>query len=110
MGVGRAGLVDDFEEKPSTDRLEQLVGASKHASGEDPFEASMGIYMFKREVRMQGALRSVRAQAHGGGAGKAPSACCLSAAGRRSHDVWSNSMALSSIPEAACGASPVGAR
>ena len=54
MGPLHAGMVEDFEEKPSKDRLEQLVGASKHASGEDPFEASMGIYMFKREVRSNG--------------------------------------------------------
>ena len=40
----------DFEEKPSSERLAQLEGVSKNASGEDPFEASMGIYMFKREV------------------------------------------------------------
>ena len=45
-----AGLVTDFEEKPSSERLAQLEGVSKNASGEDPFEASMGIYMFKREV------------------------------------------------------------
>ncbi|CAK0781127.1 hypothetical protein CVIRNUC_005292 [Coccomyxa viridis] len=44
------GLVTDFEEKPSSERLAQLEGVSKNASGEDPFEASMGIYMFKREV------------------------------------------------------------
>lgn len=40
----------DFEEKPSSNRLAQLEGVSQNATGEDPFEASMGIYMFKREV------------------------------------------------------------
>ena len=46
----RAGMVEEFEEKPSEERLAQLEGVSKNASAEDPFEASMGIYMFKREV------------------------------------------------------------
>lgn len=45
-----AGLVTDFEEKPSAERLQQLQGVSRNASAEDPYEASMGIYMFKREV------------------------------------------------------------
>ena len=45
-----AGLVTDFEEKPSAERLQQLQGVSRNATGEDPYEASMGIYMFKREV------------------------------------------------------------
>lgn len=35
-------------EKPSGDRLEVLAHASKHATAEFPFEASMGIYVFKR--------------------------------------------------------------
>ena len=43
-------MVEHFEEKPSEERLAQLEGVSKNASAEDPFEASMGIYMFKREV------------------------------------------------------------
>ena len=34
-------------EKPSGDRLEVLAHASKHATSEFPFEASMGIYVFK---------------------------------------------------------------
>ena len=45
-----AGLVTDFEEKPSAERMQQLEGVSKNATSEDPFEASMGIYMFKRDV------------------------------------------------------------
>ncbi len=40
----------EFEEKPSADRLAALEGGSKNATPEDPFEASMGIYMFRREV------------------------------------------------------------
>ena len=43
-------MVTDFEEKPSTERMQQLEGVSKNATAEDPFEASMGIYMFKRDV------------------------------------------------------------
>ena len=34
-------------EKPTGDRLEMLAHASKHATPEFPFEASMGIYVFK---------------------------------------------------------------
>ena len=30
--------------------MQQLEGVSKNATAEDPFEASMGIYMFKRDV------------------------------------------------------------
>ena len=45
-----AGMVEQFEEKPSAEGLAQLEGVSKNSSAEDPFEASMGIYMFKREV------------------------------------------------------------
>ena len=45
-----AGLVTDFEEKPSAERMQQLEGVSRNATAEDPFEASMGIYMFKRDV------------------------------------------------------------
>lgn len=40
----------EFQEKPSKDRLQALEGGSKNATTEDPFEASMGIYMFRREV------------------------------------------------------------
>ena len=43
----------DFEEKPSEKRLQQLDGVSKNATAEDPFEASMGVYMFKREVLLK---------------------------------------------------------
>ncbi|KAK9914771.1 hypothetical protein WJX75_000324 [Coccomyxa subellipsoidea] len=44
------GQVREFQEKPSKDRLQALEGGSKNATTEDPFEASMGIYMFRREV------------------------------------------------------------
>lgn len=47
---GGAGYVTEFEEKPSRERLVNLEGVSKNATAEDQFEASMGIYMFKREV------------------------------------------------------------
>lgn len=46
-GTMRAGLVESFVEKPTGDRLEMLAHASKHATPEFPFEASMGIYVFK---------------------------------------------------------------
>jgi ADP-glucose pyrophosphorylase len=46
----RAGLVTHFHEKPSGARLDSMAHASKHATPDDPFEASMGIYVFKRDV------------------------------------------------------------
>ena len=46
--MAAAGEVESFVEKPSGDRLEVLAHASKHATAEFPFEASMGIYVFKR--------------------------------------------------------------
>lgn len=45
-----AGLVTHFIEKPTGSRLESMAHASKHATPEDPFEASMGIYIFKRDA------------------------------------------------------------
>ena len=45
--LAAAGEVESFVEKPSGDRLEVLAHASKHATAEFPFEASMGIYVFK---------------------------------------------------------------
>ena len=37
-------------EKPSGDALHEWKGVSKNATQQDPFEASMGIYVFKRDV------------------------------------------------------------
>ncbi|KAK9844020.1 hypothetical protein WJX81_002055 [Elliptochloris bilobata] len=45
-----SGVVESFVEKPTGDRLEVLAHASKHATPEFPFEASMGIYVFKRKA------------------------------------------------------------
>ena len=39
-----------FIEKPTGSRLESMAHASKHATPGDPFEASMGVYIFKRDV------------------------------------------------------------
>jgi glucose-1-phosphate adenylyltransferase len=47
------GLVGDFTEKPTGKRLEEMAHASKHASSDDPFEASMGVYVFKSEVLVE---------------------------------------------------------
>jgi glucose-1-phosphate adenylyltransferase len=44
------GLVENFQEKPTGDRLEAMAHASKHATPTAPFEASMGVYIFKRDV------------------------------------------------------------
>lgn len=45
-----AGLVTHFIEKPTGSRLESMAHASKHATPSSPFEASMGIYVFKSNV------------------------------------------------------------
>lgn len=37
-------------EKPTGSRLESMAHASKHATPSAPFEASMGVYIFKRDV------------------------------------------------------------
>ena len=47
---GFAGLVTHFMEKPTGSRLESMAHASKHATPNAPFEASMGVYIFKRDV------------------------------------------------------------
>lgn len=39
-----------FQEKPSGDDLANLKAVSKNATEQDPFEVSMGIYVFKRDV------------------------------------------------------------
>ena len=45
-----AGCISMFEEKPSGDKLADLKAVSKNATEQDPFEVSMGIYVFKRDV------------------------------------------------------------
>ena len=45
-----AGFVTHFMEKPTGSRLESMAHASKHATPSAPFEASMGVYIFKRDV------------------------------------------------------------
>jgi len=42
--------VVNFLEKPTGDHLESMAHASKHATPTAPFEASMGVYIFKRDV------------------------------------------------------------
>ncbi len=39
-----------FYEKPTGDDLDKVRSVSKNATEENPFEASMGIYVFKRDV------------------------------------------------------------
>jgi glucose-1-phosphate adenylyltransferase len=62
MGIFRfdgSGLITGFEEKPNTARLAEMkssapAGASAHGlSPEKPFVASMGIYVFSREVLLE---------------------------------------------------------
>jgi len=58
MGIVRfdaTGQVAGFEEKPQRDRLEQIRASSPHSpasvlTAEKPFVASMGIYVFSRDV------------------------------------------------------------
>lgn len=55
--LGPAGRVVDFVEKPSGEALKRMANHSMHATEESPFEASMGVYVFKTEtlVRSRGA-------------------------------------------------------
>ena len=46
----RAGCISLFYEKPTGDDLDKVRSVSKNATEENPFEASMGIYVFKRDV------------------------------------------------------------
>lgn len=50
VGNSSAGLVTQFYEKPSGPVLESMAHASRNATPELPFEASMGIYVFNRDV------------------------------------------------------------
>ena len=45
-----AGQISDFHEKPTGSDLDRLKSVSKNATEQNPFEASMGIYVFKRDV------------------------------------------------------------
>jgi len=45
-----AGCISLFYEKPTVDDLDKVRSVSKNATEENPFEASMGIYVFKRDV------------------------------------------------------------
>lgn len=45
-----AGCISMFYEKPTGDDLDKVRSVSKNATKQDPFEASMGIYVFKRDV------------------------------------------------------------
>ena len=49
-GMLVAAGISGFMEKPSGDALHDWKGVSKNATEQDPFEASMGIYVFKRDV------------------------------------------------------------
>ncbi|KAK9831226.1 hypothetical protein WJX74_008354 [Apatococcus lobatus] len=44
------GLVTDFSEKPAGPQLQRMAHASKHATPDYPFEASMGVYVFTRDA------------------------------------------------------------
>jgi len=54
LGVARVsqqtGQVTAFAEKPERETLDQMAHASMYSTAEEPFEASMGIYVFRREV------------------------------------------------------------
>ena len=45
-----SGCISLFHEKPTGDDLANLKSVSQNATEQDPFEASMGIYVFKRDV------------------------------------------------------------
>ncbi|DBB12890.1 TPA: hypothetical protein ACH3X3_005650 [Trebouxia sp. C0006] len=44
------GRISLFYEKPTGDDLDKVRSVSRNATEENPFEASMGIYVFKRDV------------------------------------------------------------
>lgn len=46
----RTGCISEFKEKPASDKLSDFEAVSKNATEKDPFEVSMGIYVFKRDV------------------------------------------------------------
>ncbi|MCM1984626.1 glucose-1-phosphate adenylyltransferase [Lyngbya confervoides] len=56
MKIDASGRIIDFSEKPEGDALQQMqvdtttLGLSPEAAQEKPFIASMGIYLFKRQV------------------------------------------------------------
>lgn len=43
-------MVVDFSEKPAGPQLQRMAHASKHATPDYPFEASMGVYVFTRDA------------------------------------------------------------
>ena len=55
----RAGRISLFYEKPTGDDLDKVRSVSRNATEENPFEASMGIYVFKRDVLVSLDLVSV---------------------------------------------------
>jgi len=52
------GRVEKFAEKPGEQGLEELKQGSRHSTEQLPFEASMGIYLFKRTV-LEDLLQSI---------------------------------------------------
>lgn len=54
-----AGRISLFYEKPTGDDLDKVRSVSQNATEENPFEASMGIYVFKRDVLVSLDLVSV---------------------------------------------------
>jgi glucose-1-phosphate adenylyltransferase len=59
MKINQGGRIIDFSEKPKGDALKQMqvdtttLGLSPEAAQEKPYIASMGIYLFRREVLME---------------------------------------------------------
>lgn len=50
LRVSKDGLVDKFAEKPGVSAMADFMKGSSHTSDQLPYEASMGIYLFKRKV------------------------------------------------------------
>ena len=49
----RADELLGFAEKPSGAQLEEMAHASRNATSEKPYEASMGIYVFSKDVLVE---------------------------------------------------------
>lgn len=62
------GCISEFKEKPASDKLSDFKAVSKNATEKDPFEVSMGIYVFKRDVLVSCSVDiAARGQAGQGG-------------------------------------------
>lgn len=75
-----SGCITQFHEKPTGDDLAKLKSVSKNATEQNPFEASMGIYVFKRDVLVSPAATAAAAAADFSSASRGLPAAVVAAA------------------------------